>query len=278
MKPTDQTLKLRIVYLTAALSLVGFVLEIGPVGGVFSLANAGPTVWGALTLELSTLGFLAYLALAASAAVGLHLTETEPTPKEDKPDSRTPLEATSDGPPPEKARTRVRPELHQLRMLFTALGGYALLKGISLALMWPQATQSGISPGALVRALEFGFIYVALGWFVLWQFLRWYALRRRWIRLQDELLGVDVNRIIAVVLLIKPVVFFLTLALRGEPGTPLLLLMSALLHLAVVAAAALLWFAHPLTLRRTLIGLSATGAAIVLLTLVLIAVERSVAG
>jgi hypothetical protein len=63
----------------------------------------------------------AYLALAASAAIGLHLHEPEPTPKEDKPENRPPLQATSAGhEPPEHARTRVRPEIHQLR---PGLGG-----------------------------------------------------------------------------------------------------------------------------------------------------------
>ena len=61
-------------------TLIGFVLEIGPVAGIFPVVVA-------LSLELPTLGFLPYLALAASAAVGLHLSEEEPTPKEKKPEA-----------------------------------------------------------------------------------------------------------------------------------------------------------------------------------------------
>lgn len=277
MMVTDQTVKLRIVFLTGAFALIGFFLEIGPVGGVFSLANSGISVLNALTLELATFGFLAYLALAASAVIGLHLSEEEPTPKEEKPTE--PLQATSEGgAAPEEARVRVRPELHQLRMLFTALGGFALLKGINLALMWPTAVDYGMTTGTLVRVFEFGFIYVALGWFILWQFLRWYALRKKWIRLQEELVGVDVSRVIAVAILVKPVIFFAGFLLRGPNVGITLWTMAALLHLTLIAVAILLWKARPFTLRRTLIGLGIIGGVIILLTAILAVIERGAVG
>jgi len=262
-QPSDSTVKLRIVYLTAALSLVGFFLEVGPVGGTFQLVTTG------FRLELSTLGFLAYLALAASAAYGLHLFEDEPTPREDK-QPATPLKAGGDG-GEIREYVRTRPEMHQLRMFFIALGGYTVLKGLTLALIWPQAASLNVVP---LAAFEFGLAYVGIGWFILMQFLRWYAMRRRWIRLQDELLGVDVPQIIAVAILLKPLFFFVTASMKGQLLAGPLYLMSDLLHLCVVAVAVLLWFARPYTMRRTLAGLSATGGIITLLTIGLVVIEH----
>jgi len=264
-KPSDQTAKLRLVSITAALSLVGFVLEIGPVAGVF------PSVFLGLALELPTLGFLPYLALAASAAVGLHLSEEEPTPKEKKPETPN-VQPTPEGEMVGQ-QVRVRPELHQLRMVFTALGGYALLKGLNLALMWPQAIRYGIGPGQLLYAYEFGFVFVALGWFVMWQFLRWYAQRRKWVRLQEELVGGNVTQLIAVFILIKPFVNILTMILQRITPNPLVIT-AILLNLAVAAAAWLLWTARPVTMRRTVVGLLTTGGIIVLLTILRAIAER----
>ena len=255
VKISDQTAKLYLVLMTAALALIGFVLEIGPVAAVF------PSVLTALALELPTFGFLPYLALAASAAVGLHLFEEEPTPKEKPP-------ATPGQPLPEGEavgqQVRVRPELHQSRMFFTALVGYALLKGVNLALMWQPAQAAGIN---LLRAFSFGFVYVALGWFVMWQFLRWYARRRKWIRLQDELVGGDVTRIIAVVALINPVIFVVRDMVLQRLALSPPVITNLLLHLSLMAMAALLWYAHPVILRRTVAGLFAVGGAIILLTI-----------
>jgi len=263
-KTSDQTAKMHLVLITAALSLVGFVLEIGPFAGIF------PVIVG-LPLELPTLGFLPYLALAASAAVGLHISEEEPTPKEKKP------EVPEVRPTPEGEmvgqRVRVRPELAQMRMVFTALGGYALLKGINLALMWPlvAAQGSAVSPEQLLSAFQFGFIYVALGWFVMWQFLRWYAQRRKWVRLQEELVGGNVTYIIAFFILIKPVI---NLILKSYALSPLIIT-EVLLNLAVLAAAWLLWTARSVTMRRTIVGLLTIGGAIVLITIALAFIESA---
>jgi len=260
-KTNDQLAKTHLVLITAVLALVGFVLEIGPVAGAVF-----PTIAIALALELSTLGFLPYLALAASAAVGLHLTEEEPTPKEKK--SEVP-EAPQPTPEGEMVgqRVRVRPDLHQMRMIFTALGGYAVLKGLTLALMWPQATvHYGILPEQLLYLFQFGFVYVALGWLVMWQFLRWYAQRRKWVRLQEELVGGNVTQVVALFVLIKPVINIGNIVVRFSP-TPSLVI-AILLNLAVIAAAWLLWAARPVTLRRTVVGLLTVGGVIILLTVI----------
>lgn len=264
MMSSDQIRKLQLVLITAALSLVGFFLEIGPLGGAFVLVTSG------LTVELPTLAFLPYLALAASAAIGLHLSEDEPVPKEPPPTaSDQPVVSQTETAQP---YTRVKPELQQLRMLFTALGGYAVLKSLSLALMTPYH----LGADQLVKAFEFGFIYVALGWFLLWQFLRWYAEQHRWVRLQHELVGGEVSRILAVVMLVKPLSFLITATLQHTPDP--LPLFSLLLNMAIVIAAILLWYARPYTLRRTIIGLSTTGGAIIILTLARAFFERRLLG
>lgn len=271
MKPTDQTVKLRLVLLTAALGMLGFILEIGPVGGVFALINKGLRITTALSYELQALGFLAYLALAASAFVGLHPTEDEPTPKE-KPPGEPALKSANES---EVAgeQVRVRPDLHQMRMIFSALGGYALLKAVSLTLM----TRFGLHAAQQLQLFNFGFFFTALGWLLLWQFLRWYAQRRRWIRLQAELVGADVNKVVAVIIMLKPLIFLVNLV-RGEGSNGLVTFTSLLIYLAVAGIAVLVWLARPLTLRRTLIGISLCGGVILLLTIVLAVLELYVTG
>jgi len=262
-KQTDQTVKTYLVLITAVLSLIGFALEVGPVAGIF------PTILVGLSLELSTLGFLPYLALAASAAVGLHLTEEEPTPKEKKPEAPE-AQPTPEG---ELVGERVRPELHQMRMVFTALGGYAVLKGLNLVLMWSLAPRYSVSTGQLLSAYEFGFVYVALGWFVMWQFLRWYAQRRKWVRLREELVGGNVTQVVALVILIKPFIIFFNMIRLGFTFNSLVIT-TVLLNLAVVAGAWLLWIARPVTLRRTVVGLFTTGGVILLLTIIRAVIEH----
>lgn len=264
MTPTDQTIKVRLVALVAAFGLAGFFLEIGPVAGAF------PQVAIGLRLELSSFGFLAYLALAAAAVVTLRLSETEPTPKVEQPSS-PPLPATSEG-GEVREYARVRPDLQQLRSLLTALGGFTVLKGISLVFLWQAALQSNSYPA---RALQFGLAYVGLGWFILIQFLRWYARRRRWIRLHDELMGVDISRVVAVVIMLKPL-FFLAVAIYAglRPAGLLYQVAPVLLHLGLATAAVLLWLARPLALRRTVVGLAFVGGGIVLLTVVQAVLER----
>ncbi|OPZ83196.1 MAG: hypothetical protein BWY76_02387 [bacterium ADurb.Bin429] len=284
MEQTDATRKYRIVLIVGALALIGFFLEVGPLGGVFSLANSGPPVSSALALELAAFGFLAYLALAASAAVGLHLGEEEPKPKpkekdEERPAPPEPIIGTVEMPPePEGAAegVRVRPDLHQMRMFFTALAGYSLLKGISISLMLGAAAQYGIGLAALLRAFSFGLAFIAIGWFLLWQFLRWYATEKKWMRLQEELVGGDVFRAVAVVLLLKPAFFLYGLLTGAVPASGLLLLLTGLLYLTPIAAAWLLWVATQDTFRTTLRGLAITGVIAVTLTVILATVEQAV--
>lgn len=282
MTLTDKTVKWRIVLLTAAFALIGFVLEIGPVAGIFSLVNNGPAISAALTMELTALGFLAYLALAASAIIGLHISENEPLQQEQHEAAhgeRPPSPMAGKGVPArEQTQVRARPELHQLRMLFTALGGYAVLKWISLLLMGPAAQRNGLSQGALLHLFQFGFMFVALGWFVLWQFLRWYAQQRKWIRLQNELLGVDVTRILAIIILFQPVMFLITSATRGTLLVGALGVVTLLLEATVVALAVILFLARPSRLRRTLIGIGVTGGIIVVLTVIMAFAERTITG
>lgn len=264
-------IKRRIVLLTAALSLVGFFLEVGPLGA-FSLANKTLPVFSALWLEIRTFGFVAYLALAASAAVGLHMSETEPTPKKEEESVALPTKLSGDGDAVGE-RVRVRPELHQTRMLLTALGGYVLLKGLSIFLM---GLDGQVSPVVLAHAFQFGLIFVGLGWFVLWQFLRWVALQHRWIRLQDELIGGNVLPIIALFYAIAPLSNIIVAGLHEELSGSIGL-MVILLNFAVFAAALILWRARPYRLRRTVTGLAIDGGIIVLLTLVLGFIERTFA-
>lgn len=252
--PSDQISKRNVVLVTAALALLGFVLEIGPVAGIF------PSVLAALGLEIPALGFIPYLTLAASAALGLHWGEDEPKPKE-PPTPEQPAMRAPEGEMVE-TRARVRPELHQSRMFLLALGGYMLLKGISLTIMWPQGELYDL-PGAFT----FGFFYLALSWLVLWQFLRWHAQRRKWIRIQQELLGGDVTRLVAVILLLRPLIFFYKVLSQGLTFTSPQVILDSVMHLVVIAAAAVLWSARPLHLRRTLISLFAVGAVFVLLTI-----------
>ena len=272
MKLSDQMVKLRLVLLTAAFALVGFVLEIGPVGGVFSLVNKHLHILEALSIELQTCGFLAYLALPASAFFGLHPMEEEPTPKEPPPGEPS-LETGGHG---EAAgeQVRVRPEFHQMRMIFIALGGYTLLKGISLIFM----TRFNLNPAERLHLFNFGFFYVALAWLVMWQFLRWFAQRRRWVRLQAELVGVDITGIVAVLLMLVPLLFLINL-IRGAVSAPLSLqIPTVLLYMTIAAASTVLWFARPFSLRRTIIGLLVCGGVMVLLTVALALLERSIAG
>ncbi|MHB9026193.1 MAG: hypothetical protein ACYC7E_18805 [Armatimonadota bacterium] len=264
--PSDQAIKQRVVLVTALLSLVGFVLEVGPVGSAFQPA------WIGFAIELRGLGFLPYLALAAAAAVGLHFSETEPRPKEPPPESG-PVPAVSNGAVGE--RVAVRPELHQFRMFLTALGGYVVLKGIAFAFMWPYASQNYlVDAGTLLEAFRFGFLFMALSWFVLWQFLRWIAIRQRWIRLQEELVGGDVVRMIAVIIVLEPIYYLVKAVLLGELSALPQIILALLLHLMLVPVAYFLWTARPVNLRRTVIGLLSTGGVIAVLTVILVIVER----
>jgi hypothetical protein len=246
------------------------------VGAAFSLVVGGAPVGIALSLQLAALGFLAYLSLAAAAAVGLHLGETEPKPKKEDREEEEPgptrVEMDGDGAVGE--RVAVRPELHQMRMLFTALGGYTALKSLSLLFLYPAGQAYDITAAVLSKAFSFGFFFVAFGWFLLWQFLRWYAHEKEWVRLQDELVGGDVSRVIAVVILLKPVIFTANLLSGVYAWSTLLTPLALLLQAALIAAASILWFARTATLRRTLTALAIVGAVIVLLTLALAVMER----
>ena len=271
MKPTDQQQKWRVVLLVMAFAVIGFVLEIGPVGGVFSLVNNGPPIFTALQLELAAFGLLAYFSLPAAAVIGLHVQEEEPTDKK-RQEAEGDIKSEDGGGIIEKVR--VRPELHQLRMLVTALCGYALFKVISLVLLANMVEPYGLSAGKLAQLFHFGFGYIALGWFALWQFLRWHAQRQGWIRLQDELIGGDLSRFLAFLLLLTPLVFMVTAGVKGTIFQGPFALLTLLIHLTVAAAAVILWFTRPYTLRKTIIGLLGCGVLMIMLTIVLAVVEQ----
>jgi len=286
MTPSDQHIKLRIVLYCALFGLLGFLLEVSPVGGVFGSSLGGPPVFTAFTWELQSLGFLAYLALAAAAAVGLHLAEKEPVPKEPE-EKKQDGDAAQRQPSPfapempeapdvaERTYPRVRPETHQLRMMASALLGYSALKWMSLTLM---GQRFGLDLGHLSRLFETGLIFTALGWLLLWQFLRWYAAERQWIRLQEELIGGDVARPVALAILIKPLLF--AYAVLANPllvaGTRGLLVI--LLYLSLSALAVILWHARPGQLTRTLSTLAGAGIVFFLITLALGIVEQRLSG
>lgn len=275
MKESDQTVKWRIVLLTAALGLIGFVLELGPVAGVFPLASQGPSVFTGLSIELISLGFLAYFSLAASAAIGLHPTEEEPTPKKEPPPKAatpTPSPATGEGESIQE-HVRARPDLHQLRMLVTALVGYILLKALSLFFAW-LLVDNRLTQTQIALAFRFGFFYILICWFLLWQFLRWYAWRRRWIRLQEELIGMDVARVMAVVILIVPIFYIISALWKGDLFNGPLNVLALLLHLTLIAFSIILWFATPIKLKRTIIALTITGGVVIILTFILAMLEH----
>lgn len=273
-KPTDQQKKWKLVFWATGFAFVGFVLEIGPLGGIYSLLNSGPPVLTALLDELAALGFLAYLSLPAAALIGLHINEDEITPKKEGQDSEQLTASQGGGGVMEKVR--VRPELHQLRMLATAIIGYSLFKIISLLLLYRSMETYGLSTVSMVQLFNFGFGFVALGWFALCQFLRWYAQRQQWTRIQDELLGVDVTRVLAVLIMLRPLGYLISTIARGS----LLFGASSYLTLAQVltlfTASVILWFARPYNLKRTIIGLATCGILLVLLTVVLIIFEHRV--
>ncbi|HEY3417138.1 MAG TPA: hypothetical protein VGM23_09670, partial [Armatimonadota bacterium] len=204
----------------------------------------------------------------------LHFFETEPRPKEPPKEPGKVTPSPTGGAVGE--HTAVRPELHQFRMFLTALGGYLILKGLSFAFMWPYASQRfGVEPGTLLEAFRFGFFFVALSWFILWQFLRWIAIRQRWIRLQQELVGGDVARMIAVLVLVVPIYYLIRTVIHGQLGAGPQNTLALLLHLTLVAVAYFLWTAWPVNLRRTIIGLLSTGGVIVVLSIILVMVERA---
>ncbi len=263
MESMDRQRKLQLVLITAAFSLVGFLLEVGPVSGVFTSPALG------LSLELPALGFFAYFALAASAAVGLHLGEDEPIVRKPEEEEATPSTREA-----VRERVRVRPEMHQLRMFFTALGGYTVLKAISLLALAPAASLYNIGANDLMRVFIFGFAFVALSWFVLWQLLRWYAESRGWTRLRDELIGGSVTPMIAVVLALKPLIFFVNSLRQHQLFTGPRSTLIIVLHLLVLILAVLLWRVRPATLRSTTIGLLATGGAIAVMTVLLAIVDH----
>lgn len=276
-KPTDQQKKWRLVFWATGFAFIGFVLEIGPLGGIYSLLNSGPPVLTALLDELAALGFLAYLSLPAAALIGLHISEDEVTPKEDG-DEQEQFSSSQDGEGVIE-KVRVRPELHQLRMLATAIIGYSLFKIISLMLLFRVVEPYGLSSISLVQLFNFGFGFVALGWLALLQFLRWYAQKQKWTRIRDELIGVDISRILAVLILLRPLGYLISVINHGRLLYGATSYLTLALVLTVFAASVILWFARPYTLQRTIIGLASCGVLLVILTVVLGVVEHlSVSG
>ncbi len=275
MTPTVQERKLYIILFTALFGLFGFLLECGPVGGAFGLALGGPTVFTGLSVELQSFGFLAYLALAVAVTLGLHLGETEPTlrePTKEEQRQEPDVELVVD-----RTYPRVRPELHQLRIMGAALLGFAALKLLSL--LWLNARfENLLGIAGFTRLFEFGLVYIALGWFLTWQFLRDAAAQYRWVRIQEELMGGNTSKAVAAIVLLKPL-WFVIIALRdprllaGTVGG-----LTLLLHLGLIAFAVVLWTHRPAALRRTLVGLATCGVGMLLLTLILAFTERALTG
>lgn len=271
MATPDRVRKLHIVLVAAGYGLVGFFLQAGPLGNVFTLLNGAPTVFSALGMLLTACGFLAFLTLAGSAAVGLHLGEDEEKPGDPEKEPTAVIEDK----PADEIRVRMRPELHQLRMIITALGGYIVLQSASLTVLH---FRDRVEIGALVALFNFGLFYTAVGWFLLWQFCRWYAQQKRWLRLQDELVGMDSVRLVAVVLAVKPLIFLFTLPAKITQAPALLLSLSSLSYALWAAAAVLIWLSRRETMRLTAILLAIAGAILVLLTLVMGIVEMTIIG
>ncbi|MEI7831774.1 MAG: hypothetical protein WCJ56_01030 [bacterium] len=271
MPTPDRVRKLQIVLIAALYGLVGFFLQAGPVGGVFSLLNGGRPVFSGMGILLSACSFLAFLAVACSAAIGLHLGEEEEKPGEPEKDPTTSIEDT----PGENIRARIRPELHQLRMIITALGGYMALQAISLTVLH---LRDGIETGVLVALFNFGLYYTAIGWFLLWQFLRWYAQEKKWLRLQDELIGMDAVRLVAVVLAIQPLGFLLVLPVKIATTPSLLLSLTSISFGVLLLAAVVLWQSRRATMRLTALMLASFGVTLVLLTFAVGFVEMAMIG
>lgn len=271
-KLTDQQKKWRLVFWATGFAVIGFVLEVGPLGGIYSLLNSGPPVFTSLLAELAALGFLAYLSLPAAALIGLHINEDEVTPKEGSAEEGK-FSASQDGDGVIQ-KVRVRPELHQLRMLATAIIGYSLFKITSLLLLYRGVESYGLSPISLVQLFNFGFGFVALGWFALWQFLRWYAQKQQWTRIQDELIGADMSRILAVLISLRPLVYLISVITHGSLLYSVASYLTLGMVLTVLAASVILWFARPYTLKRTIVGLASCGVLLVLLTVWLGIVEH----
>ncbi len=271
MPTPDRIRKLRIVLVAALYGLIGFFLQAGPLGGVFSLLNDGRPVFSGLGILLAAGSFLAYLAIAGSAAIGLHMGEEEEKPGEPEKEPTTSIDNT----PGDDIRVRVRPELHQLRMIITALGGYMVLQAISLTVLH---LRDGIDTGVLVALFNFGLYYTAIGWFLLWQFLRWYAQEKKWLRLQDELIGMDAVRLVAVVLAVKPLGFLLVLPVKIATTSSLLLAFSGVSFGVLLLAAVVLWQARRETLRLTVLMLASFGVALLLLTFAVGFVELAMTG
>ncbi len=259
---SDIIIKRKAILIIALFSLLGYILEMGPISHAWQLAILG------FGYTLPVLGFLPYFALTMSAAIGLRVTEYEYRSKENEDDKE--LNMTPDG-QIIREKCAVRPDLHQLRMIITALGGYVILRVISnfcLSFMYP-----GVYINSLINGFEFGFYYTLFSWFVLWQFMRWFALLRKWQRIHQELVGADINKFLAIVIggvvafsLYRSVIYGLSFNIAD--------VLNLLIMLSVGFIAYLMWQTRPYRLRKTLINIGWVSLLITILTIFLVPAER----
>lgn len=259
---SDIVVKRKAILVVAVFSLFGYILEMGPIGHAWQLAILG------FGYTLPVLGFLPYFALTMSAAIGLRITEYEYRHNEDEKEKQINLTPEGEG---IREKIAVRPDLHQLRMIIAALGGYVILRAISnffLSVMYPS-----VYVGSLFNAFEFGFYYTLFSWFVLWQFIRWFVLLRKWGRLYQELVGADINKFLAIVIL-GVVVFSIYRNFINGFSLNIVDILNILIMISVAGMAYLVWQSRPYRLRKTLVKIGWIMLLITILTIFLVPAER----
>ncbi len=259
---SDIVAKRKIILIVALFSLFGYILEMGPIAHAWQLTILG------FGYTLPVLGFLPYFSLAMSAAIGLRINEYEYRRDDDK-------EVKNFKISPEgemiKEKCAVRPDLHQLRMIIAALGGYAILRAISnycLSEMYP-----GIYLESLFNGFKFGFFYIILSWFILWHFMRWYAMLRKWRRLTQELVGADSNKFFAIIIF-----GILLFSCFKNYIDGISFNMTDMLNIAILISFAgiayFIWHSRPYNLRKTVVNIGWVALLITVLTILLVPAER----
>lgn len=261
---SDIVVKKKAIMVVALISLFGYILEMGPIGHAWQLTILG------FGYTLPVLGFLPYLSLTMSAAIGLRVTEHEYRHKEDEEEEDMEINITSEG-EAVREKVAVKPDLHQLRMIITALGGYAILRVISnffLSSMYPT-----VYFNSLVNGFEFGFYYTAFSWLVLWQFMRWFTLLHKWRRLYQELVGSDINKFLAIVIG-GTVLFSLYRCINEGFSFAVADILKILIIISLGGIAYLIWHSRPFNLSKTLINSGWIVLLITVLTIFLVPAER----
>lgn len=247
--------------MVAMLSLFGYVLEMGPIAHVWQLTILG------FGYTLPVLGFLPYFSLTMSAAIGLRINEYEYRRKDE--DDKN-INLTPEG-EAIKEKCAVRPDLHQLRMIIAALGGYAILRVISnffISLMYP-----GIFVDSLFDSFKFGFFYIIISWFLLWHFLRWYTILHKWRRLTQELVGADSTKFLAIIITGIFLFSFYKFFINGI-SLNIIDILSLVIMISFFGIIYLVWQSRPYNLRRTVVNMGWVAILITVLTILLVPAER----